>query len=68
MHFMEWMKCIHFPDLKPLEKVLDILSRALYANGIQFHSIAELEEAIIEDWDNNNSAVLLGFINGRHIM
>ena len=38
------------PDLNPIENLWGLLARKVYANGRQFHTIAELKTAITQSW------------------
>jgi hypothetical protein len=38
------------PDLNPIENLWGLVARKVYANGRQFHTIAELKTAIIQSW------------------
>lgn len=38
------------PDLNPIENLWGILSRRVYANGKQYQSVAELKQAIVNEW------------------
>ncbi|KAF0766561.1 hypothetical protein AaE_002913, partial [Aphanomyces astaci] len=39
------------PDLNPIENVWGVLARAVYANGHQFGSVADLKTKIALEWD-----------------
>lgn len=39
------------PDLNPIENLWGILSRKVYADGKQYHSVQELKKAIIKEWE-----------------
>jgi transposase len=53
---MEWPPLS--PDLNPIENLWGILSRKVYANGKQYHSINELKKSIQEAWDGIPMTVL----------
>jgi transposase len=46
---LEWPP--NSPDLNPIENVWGILTRAVFANGRQFHSKEELKSEILKQWD-----------------
>lgn len=41
------------PDLNPIEKLWEVLSRAVYKNGKQYNNIEELENVIKYKWGKN---------------
>nr|CCA20410.1 PREDICTED: similar to predicted protein putative [Albugo laibachii Nc14] len=68
------------PDLNPIENVWGYMSRHVYANGRQFHSIQELKNAIQQVWDQIPASYFLTLVssmpkrvqmvkeaNGKHI-
>ena len=42
----------HSPDLNPIEHLWDILDRAIRARPRQPRTLAQLEQALIEEWNN----------------
>ena len=40
----------HSPDLNPIENIWGILTRAVFANGRQFHNKNDLREEILKQW------------------
>ena len=42
------------PDLNPIENVWGMLARNIYANGKQYNTIEELQQAIYREWTRMN--------------
>ena len=51
------------PDLNPNENVWGALAKAVYANGRQFNTIAELTEFVLEKWEAISNERVQHFIN-----
>ena len=45
---LEWPS--RSPDCNPMENLCGILVRSVYANGHQYHSVAELQDSVRKCW------------------
>lgn len=58
---MEWPACS--PDMNPIENVWGIIVRRIYRNGKQYHSMQELKDAILAEWQNLDVPLLKNLVD-----
>ena len=61
INLMDWPA--RSPDLNPMENLWGILVRRIYANNKQYGTKEELQQAILDAWDNVENSVLNNLVN-----
>lgn len=62
---LPWPACS--PDLNPIENLWGDMARAVYANGKQYNTVAELRTAIYEAWSNISMETLQKLVDSMKV-
>ena len=61
---MDWPSCS--PDLNPIEHVWNMLQVAILRRPVQATTLVELENVLLEEWDNLEMAAIQRLIGSAH--